>query len=211
VFETRPLPSFYYISPPDPKWPEPEQRAYVQSRQSLLFTTIHEVWPGHFLDRLHRVRLPSKIIRSFGSYASNEGWAHYVEEMMWDEGAAGTDPRAHIAQLLQALMRNGRFLAAIGLHTRGMTIPDAQKLFIEQAFQDVGTAKQQSMRGTLDPMYLNYTLGKLMLLKLRADWRAKAGAAFDLRAFHDRVLSYGDAPLPIIRRAMLGSDSGPPL
>jgi Bacterial protein of unknown function (DUF885) len=91
------------------------------------------------------------------------------------------------------------------------TIPDAQKLFIEQAFQDVGTAKQQSMRGTLDPMYLNYTLGKLMILKLRADWRAKAGAAFDLRAFHDRVLSYGDAPLPIIRRAMLGSDSGPPL
>jgi hypothetical protein len=211
VFETRPLPSFYYISPPDPKWPEPEQRAYVQSRQSLLFTTIHEVWPGHFLDRQHRVRLPSKIIRSFGSYASNEGWAHYVEEMMWDEGAAGTDPRAHIAQLLQALMRNGRFLAAIGLHTRGMTIPDAQKLFIEQAFQDVGTAKQQSMRGTLDPMYLNYTLGKLMILKLRADWRARAGAAFDLRAFHDRVLSYGDAPLPIIRRAMLGNDSGPPL
>ena len=211
VFESRPLPSFYFISPPDPKWSEAEQRAYIPSREGLLFTTIHEVWPGHFLDRLQRVRLGSRIIQSFGSYASNEGWAHYVEEMMWDEGVAGNDPRAHIAQLLQALMRDGRFLSAIGLHTRGMTVAESQKLFVEQAYQDVGTARQQSARGTLDPMYLNYTLGKLMILKLRADWRAKVGAAFDLRAFHDRLLSYGDAPLPLIRRAMLGDDSGSPL
>jgi hypothetical protein len=208
VFESRPLPSFYFISPPDPKWSEAEQLAYVPSRQGLLFTTIHEVWPGHFLDRLRRVRLTSKILRSFGSYASNEGWAHYVEEMMWDEGVAGNDPRAHIAQLLQALMRDGRMLAAIGLHTQGMTIDDAQKLFVEQAFQDVGTARQQATRGTLDPMYLNYTLGKLMILKLRADWRSKTGAAYNLRAFHDQLLSYGDAPLPLIRRAMLKDDSG---
>jgi uncharacterized protein DUF885 len=211
VFESRPLPSFYFISPPDPKWSEAEQRAYVPSREGLLFTTIHEVWPGHFLDRLHRVRLPSRIIKSFGSYATNEGWAHYAEEMMWDEGVAGQDPRAHIAQLLQALMRDGRFLSAIGLHTHGMTVAESQKLFVEQAFQDVGTARQQSMRGTLDPMYLNYTLGKLMILKLRADWHAKMGAAFDLRAFHDQLLSYGDAPLPLIRRAMLGEGSESPL
>lgn len=130
---------------------------------------------------------------------------------MWDEGVAGTDPRSHIAQLLQALMRDGRFLSAIGLHTHGMTVAESQKLFVEQTYQDVGTARQQSARGTLDPMYLNYTLGMLMILKLRADWRAKAGAAFDLRAFHDRLLSYGDAPLPLIRRAMLGDDSGSPL
>ena len=211
VFERRPLPSFYFISPPDPKWTEAEQRAYVPSREGLLFTTIHEVWPGHFLDRMHRARLGSRILRSFGTYASNEGWAHYVEEMMWDEGVAGKDPRAHIAQLLQALMRDGRFLSAIGLHAHGMTVAESQALFVEQAYQDVGTARQQSTRGTLDPMYLNYTLGKLMLLKLRADWRAKVGAAFELRAFHDRVLSYGDAPLPLIRRAMLGDDAGPPL
>jgi hypothetical protein len=208
VFETRPLPSFFFITPPDPKWTEAEQLAYVPSRQALLFTTAHEVWPGHFLDRLHRVRLESKILRAFGSYASNEGWAHYVEEMMWDEGVAGQDPRAHIAQLLQALMRDGRFLSAIGLHAHGMTVADAQKLFVEQAYQDVGTARQQATRGTLDPMYLNYTLGKLILLKLRADFRRKVGAAFDLRAFHDQVLSYGDAPLPLIRRAMLGGDEG---
>jgi uncharacterized protein DUF885 len=205
VFEARPLPSFYFISPPDPKWSQAEQLAYVPSRQGLLFTTIHEVWPGHFLDRLRRVRIASKILRSFGSYATNEGWAHYVEEMMWDEGVAGKDPRAHIAQLLQALMRDGRFLSAIGLHTQGMTVADSQKLFVEQAFQDVGTARQQAARGTLDPMYLNYTLGKLMILKLRADVRAKLGGAFNLRAFHDQLLSYGDAPLPLIRRAMLGS------
>jgi hypothetical protein len=208
VFETRALPSFYFISPPDPKWTEAEQRAYVPSREALLFTTIHEVLPGHFVDRLHRERIASPILKSFGSYATNEGWAHYVEEMMWDEGVAGQDPRAHVAQLLQALLRDGRFLAAIGLHARGMTVADAEKLFVEQAHQDVGTARQQSLRGTVDPMYLNYTLGKLMILKLRADWRAKRGAAFDLRAFHDQVLSYGDAPLPLIRRAMLGDDAG---
>lgn len=211
VFEPRSLPSFFFVSPPDPKWPEAEQRAYVPSREGLLFTAIHEVWPGHFLDRLHRVRLPSRIIKSFGSYASNEGWAHYVEEMMWDEGVAGKDPRAHIAQLLQALMRDVRFLSAIGLHARGMTLAESHQLFVEQAFQDAGTARQQSQRGTVDPMYLNYTLGKLMILKLRADWRAKVGADFDLRAFHDRVLSYGDAPLPLIRRGMLGEDAGSPL
>ena len=211
VFEQRPLPSFFFISPPDPKWPEAEQRAYLPTREGLLFTTIHEVWPGHFLDRLHRARLPSAITKSFGSYASNEGWAHYVEEMMWDEGVAGQDPRAHIAQLLQALMRDVRFVSAIGLHTHGMTVAASHQLFVEQAFQDAGTARQQSMRGTVDPMYLNYTLGKLMILKLRADWHAKVGPSFDLRAFHDRLLSYGDAPLPLIRRAMLGDDSGLPL
>jgi hypothetical protein len=211
VFEKRALPSYYFISPPDPQWSEAEQRAYVPSRETLLFTTIHEVWPGHFLDRLHRVRLASPISRSFVSYATNEGWAHYVEEMMWDEGVAGRDPRAHIAQLLQALMRDVRYLSAIGLHTHGMTVAASQQLFVEQAFQDVGTARQQSARGVVDPMYLNYTLGKLMILKLRADWRAKRGPAFDLRAFHDQLLSYGDAPLPLIRRAMLGEDAGPPL
>jgi uncharacterized protein (DUF885 family) len=130
---------------------------------------------------------------------------------MWDEGVAGNDPRAHIAQLLQALMRDGRLLSAIGLHTKGMSVAESQQLFVDQAFQDVGTARQQATRGTLDPMYLNYTLGKLMILKLRADVRAKLGKAFNLRDFHDRLLSYGDAPLPLIRRAMLGSDAGSPL
>ena len=208
VFEPKPLPSFYFIAPPDPTWPEAEQRAYVPSAATLLFTTIHEVWPGHFLDRLHRVRLRSRITQSFGSYASNEGWAHYVEEMMWDEGIAGHDPRAHIAQLLQALMRDVRFLAAIGLHTHGMTVAEAHQLFVTEAYQDAATARQQSLRGTIDPMYLNYTLGKLMILKLRADWRAKVGRGFDLRAFHDQLLGYGDASLPLIRRAMLGEDAG---
>jgi hypothetical protein len=210
-FETRALPSFYFISPPDPKWPEAEQRAYVPSREVLLFTTVHEVWPGHFLDRLHRERLESRILRSFGSYAANEGWAHYTEEMMWDAGVAEHDPRAHIAQLLQALMRDARFLSAIGLHARGMTLAESHKLFVEQAFQDEGTAKQQSTRGTLDPMYLNYTLGKLMIRKLRADWQSKVGAAFTDKAFHDRFLTYGDAPLPLVRRAMLGENAGPML
>ena len=105
-------------------------------------------------------------------------------------------------------MRDARFLAAIGLHTQGMSVADARKLFVEQAHQDAGTASQQAARGTLDPMYLNYTLGKLMIQKLVADYRAKVGAAFDLRAFHDELLSYGDAPLPLIRRAMLGGDGG---
>jgi uncharacterized protein (DUF885 family) len=210
-FEREPLPSYYYISPPDPSWPAAEQKAYVPARADLLFLSIHEVWPGHFLQGRHIKAYGSRIMQSFETYSTSEGWAHYAEEMMWEAGVGDGDPATHIGQLKNALLRNVRFLVAIGLHAGGMTLDQAVTMFQEQAFSDPGTARQQAMRGTLDPMYLSYTLGKLAIRKLRDDWQAAQGAAYRLKSFHDSFLRYGEAPLPVIRQMMLGPDCGPVL
>jgi uncharacterized protein (DUF885 family) len=210
-FEEKKLPSFYYISPPDPSWSEADQKAYIPGKVDLLGTTIHELWPGHFLQALHAKRSPSMVLKSFGNYAFSEGWAHYVEEMMFNQGVGDGDPRVHIGQLTNALLRNVRFVSALGLHARTLTVEESEKLFSEKAFQDPGNARQQARRGTFDPMYLSYTLGKLMIIKLREDWKKKVGEAYSIGAFHDAFLSHGEAPIPVIRKAMLGADAGPPL
>lgn len=201
----RGLPSIYYVAPPDPSWPREKQEAYVPSLGSLLFTSAHEVWPGHFLQFLHANRAPSKFGQVFVGYAFAEGWAHYAEEMMWDAGFRHDSPEMHIGQLQEALLRNARFVAAIGLHTKGMTVAEAVKLFREQGMQDEGNAEQQARRGTFDPAYLNYTMGKLMIRKLREDWTATRGSRAAWKDFHDQFLRFGGPPIPLIRRAMLGA------
>src|SRR5580692_2770936 len=168
--------SVYNIAPPDPKWSKAEQAAYVPSEPTLLFTSVHEVWPGHFLQFLHSNANPSKLEALWVGYAYAEGWAHYCEEMMYEKGLGKGDPEKHIGQLIDALLRDVRLLSSIGLHTHGMTVEQSEKMFREQAFQDPGNARQQAARGTYDPAYLNYTLGKLMIRKLRTDWIAKARA-----------------------------------
>jgi uncharacterized protein (DUF885 family) len=210
AFERRKLPSFYYISPPDPKWPVAEQESYIMPRADLLFVTIHEVWPGHFLHGLHVRKNPSKVLQSHCTYSTNEGWAHYAEEMMFDAGVGGHTPQARVGMLKEALLRNVRFVAALALHTKGMTVEQAQKLFEDKAFVDPGNARQQAVRGTFDPMYLAYTIGKLMIRKLAAEWMQKHPGA-TRGEFHDALLSHACAPLPLIRRSMLGADAGPPL
>lgn len=210
AFETTPLPSIYYIAPPDPAWPPAQQQAYLPSKTDLLFISAHEVSPGHFMQGVHQRAGASRVRRMFETYTSSEGWAHYVEEMMWEQGLGGGDPRAHIGQLKNALLRNVRFLVALGYHADQLTTEDATGMFMKLAFADPGNARQQAMRGTVDPMFLGYTLGKLMILELRADWQ-RAHPGKTLREFHDQVLSYGEAPLPVIRRMMLGADAGPPL
>ena len=201
------MPSVYYISPPDPTWPAQVQHDYLPGEYVLMFTSVHEVFPGHFLQFLHANRSTSKVGRLFVGYAYAEGWAHYAEEMMWDQGLVGT-PEAHIGQVLQALMRDCRLLSSIGLHTQGWKVEDSQRCFREQAFADEGSARQQAARGTYDPAYLNYTLGKLMIRKLRQDWMAAKPADGEpprtLKAFHDRFLAYGGPPIPVLRKDMLG-------
>lgn len=204
----RGLPSIYYVSPPDPSWPKQKQDDYVPGMGSLLFTSVHEVWPGHFLQFLHANRASSKIGQVFVGYAFAEGWAHYTEELMWEAGLGDNSPEMHIGQLTEALLRNARFLSAIGLHTRGMTVAESIKLFREQGHQDDGTSEQQAKRGTFDPAYLNYTLGKLMIRKLRDDWAATHGGRASWRGFHDQFLSFGGPPIPLVRKAMLGGDQG---
>ncbi|MEP6634042.1 MAG: DUF885 domain-containing protein, partial [Luteimonas sp.] len=198
------LPSVYYIAPPDPTWSKAEQNAYVPGKSVLLFTSSHEVWPGHFLQFLHANRAKWSFGQLFVGYAFAEGWAHYCEEMMFDAGLNGATPEVHIGQLSEALLRNVRFLSAIGLHTGGMTVAQSEQMFKEKAFQDLGNARQQAARGTYDPAYLNYTLGKLMIMQLREDWTASHGGRSGWKAFHDQFLSYGGPPIPLVRAQMLG-------
>jgi uncharacterized protein (DUF885 family) len=202
-FETTPLPSVYYIAPPDPAWPAEEQLAYLPSRADLLFISAHEVWPGHFIQGMHQRASGSRVLQTFETYTASEGWAHYVEEMLWDAGLGGGDPRAHIGQLKNALLRDVRFLVALGYHAGDLTVDEAIAMFREQAFADPGNARQQAMRGTADPMFLGYTLGKLIIQELRA------GHKGSLRSFHDAFLRHGEAPLSVTRRLMLGPDAGP--
>jgi len=211
-YEQRPVYS-YNIAPPDPAWSAKERAEYIPGKGRLLYTSVHEVWPGHFLQFQHSNRNPSKVAALWVGYAYAEGWAHYCEEMMWDEGLGDGDPGQHIGQITDALLRDVRYLSALGLHTQGMTVEQSDRMFLEQAHVDAGNARQQAARGTYDPEYLKYTLGKLMIRKLRNDWVAQhAGAGADpkqyWREFHDKFLSYGGPPIPLVRKAMLGEEGG---
>jgi uncharacterized protein (DUF885 family) len=197
-------PSTYYISPPNPAWPEEVQAAYVAGESDLLFTSVHEVWPGHFLNFLHANRSDWIFGRAFVGYAFGEGWAHYTEEMMLEAGLRGADPETRIGQLSNALLRNARFLSTIGLHTQGWSVEDSRRFFMEEAYQSEGTAIQQAARGTYDPAYLNYTMGKLLIRQLREDWTAARGGRPAWREFHDAFLSFGGPPIPLVRQQMMG-------
>ena len=201
----------FMIAPPDPAWSAQERAQYIPGKATLLYTTVHEVWPGHFLQFLYSNRNPSKVAALWVGYAFAEGWAHYCEEMMWEQGLGNGDAEQHVGQLTDALLRNVRYLSAIGLHTQGMTLAESDRMFRERAYTDPGNARQQAARGTFDPEYLKYTLGKLMIRKLRADWVARqpgAAASADPRQywydFHNRFLSYGGPPIPLVRKAMVG-------
>jgi hypothetical protein len=200
--------SVFYIAPPDPSWAPKIQHDYLPGRANLLFASVHEVWPGHFLQFLHSNRSGAMVNRVFVGYAFAEGWAHYGEELMWEEGLDNGDPETHIGQLTNALLRNVRFVCAIGMHAHGMKPAECERLFREEAYADAGGARQQAERGTYDPEYLDYTMGKLMIRKLRDDWTRTRGGQAAWRDFHDRFLSYGGPPIPMVRAAMLGSDSG---
>jgi hypothetical protein len=202
------MPSIYNIAPPDPTWPAAEQQAYTPGKSMLLFTSAHEVWPGHFLQFLHANRSPSLFGQIFVGYAYAEGWAHYGEEMMWDAGLGDGAPDVHIGQLIEALLRNVRFVCSIGLHTQNMSVAECEALFRDKAHADAGNAHQQAERGTFDPAYLNYTLGKLMIRKLREDWTATRGGRKAWRDFHDAFLSYGGPPIPLVREQMMGKTGG---
>lgn len=197
------IPSIYYISPPDPAWSKQKQQDYIPGKNDLLFTSVHEVMPGHFLQFLHSNRAPSWIARIFVPYAYAEGWAHYTEEMMWEAGLGNGDAGVHVGQISNALLRDCRFLSAVGMHARGMTQAQSQAMFEKECYQTEGTAEQQAARGTYDPAYLNYTLGKLMIRKLRDDWTATRGGKAAWKSFHDTFLGFGGAPIPLIRQQMM--------
>jgi hypothetical protein len=200
------LPSTYYIAPADPSWPADVQAAFVPGEADLLFTSVHEVWPGHFLNFLHSNRSRFTFGKVFVGYAYAEGYAHYTEQMMLEAGLGDGNPEIEIGQLSNALLRDCRYLSAIGMHTGTMTMEQSRQMFLNECYQDEGNARQQSARGTYDPAYLNYTMGKLMIRRLREDWTRTRGGRQAWKQFHDRFLSYGGPPIPLVRAQMMGGD-----
>ena len=202
-YENPAVKATYYVAPPDAKWSAAERNAYLPGKAYLLFVSAHEVWPGHYLQGQFANANSSRAAALWWNYSFGEGWAHYSEEMMYDEGLGKGDPGMRVGMLVNALMRDVRFLSAICLHSGCMTLEESETMFREQAFLDAGNARQQAVRGTYDPGYLAYTLGKLMIRKLRADWLA-ANPNATLQQFHDKFLSYGVPPVPLVREQMLG-------
>lgn len=200
------LPSIYYIAGPDPEWPPEVQRQYVPGEADLMNTSVHEVWPGHFLHSLFNKRSSNRVGKVLRNGMLNEGWAHYAEELMQEAGLGDEQPLLRVGQILDALMRDVRFLSSIGLHLEGMSVDASRQMFAELAFLDPGNAEQQALRGTYDPGYFAYTLGKLIIRKMREDWTADRGGRDAWRAFHETLLLHGSAPLPVLRKAMLGAD-----
>jgi uncharacterized protein (DUF885 family) len=205
--------AYFYVTLPDPAWPTEQQDQLLAfySPPTISDTSVHEVYPGHYVQFLNNRLNPDLVRAIYSSGADVEGWAFYCEQMMLDEGLHNGDPRFRLAQLQMALMRACRYLAGIRMHTSSMTVEQAAAFFEKNAYQTPHNAQVEALRGTGDPGYLRYQLGKLMILKLREDLRRKEGAAFDLGKFHDEFLAQGALPVPLIRRALLGKDAGPAL
>ena len=212
-FEEKALRGFFYITLPDPSWSKKEQEEYIAPHGVLLSTTVHEVYPGHFLQGLWQKRAPTRVQKLLTSYSFVEGWAHYGEQMMIEEGfgaEGGAGDESHLGQLSDALLRNCRVVASLGLHTAKMTLAQAEKRFIQDCHQDRATARENAVRGTFDPGYFAYTLGKLQILALRDEAKKRLGPRFSLQRFHDALLAHGAPALPLIRDRILheiGADS----
>jgi hypothetical protein len=190
--------AFFQLTIPDRLWPAKERQAYLGSLGDLLGTTIHEVYPGHFVQGRWASRAPTRVQKAYASYSFVEGWAHYAEEMMIDEGFGSADPANELAMLRGALLRNCRFAASLAIHTRGMTVEQVEKRFVTDCRQDVATAHEQAVRATFDPGYFAYTLGKLQILALRDEAKKSLGERFSLRRFHDALLAHGSPPLALV-------------
>jgi uncharacterized protein (DUF885 family) len=209
-FEKVATESFYYVTPPERNWPDAKVEEWLSefNYNALEDTSVHEAWPGHYLHWLHFKDSPTQVTKVLDAYTSWEGWAHYVEQMMVEQGYRGGDSYFHLAQLAGALPRDVRFICSIGMHTQGMSVDEATRRFVNDAYMEELPARKEAERGTFDPGYLSYTLGKLMMLKLREDWRREQGSAFSLKRFHDTFLSFGAPPIPLVRKMMLRQDDG---
>jgi len=209
-FETAKLEAFYNMTLPDPRGSAAAQEDYMRSwyYAQMSNVAVHEVYPGHYIQFLYAKTFPSDVRKVYGAATNSEGWAHYTEQMMIDEGFHQDDPKYRLGQLQDALLRNARFIAGIKMHTQGMTIEEATTLFETAGHQPHAISVQEAKRGAGDPLYGYYTMGKLMILKLRDDYRKKLGDAYTLQKFHDSFIQLGPLPLPLVRKALLGDTAG---
>jgi len=221
-FEKRATEAYYYVTPTEEDWPEKEKQEWLTAFNYYTsdVVSIHEVYPGHYVQFLHLNASPaSKVEKIFGSYAFIEGWAHYCEQMMISEGfgsAANSTPteddvkraaKYRMAQADEALLRACRLCVSIKVHTQNMSIDEATKFFQDNCYYEQKPAHQEAMRATFDPGYLNYTLGKLQILKLRDDYKAQQGDDFTLQKFNNELLSHGMPPIRLLREIMLKDQS----
>jgi len=219
-FETNATEAYYYVTPTEPEWTPIQKEEWLTAFN--YYTTdvvsIHEAYPGHYVQFLAlNASAASTAAKVFGSYAFIEGWAHYTELMLIEAGFAGPKPMARppsqedlqraaryrLAQSSEALLRLARLFCAVELHCSGMTVEEATRFFAENAYYLEKPARSEAMRGTMDPGYGFYTLGKLQLLKLRADWKAQEGERFSQQRFHDEVLRHGMPPVRMLREFLL--------
>jgi uncharacterized protein (DUF885 family) len=221
-FEKRANEAYYYVTPVENDWPEKQKQEWLTAFNYYTsdVVSIHEAYPGHYVQFLHLNASPaSKVEKIFGSYAFVEGWAHYCEKMMLDEGygsSTNSTPseddvkraaKYRMAQADEALLRLCRLCVSIKMHTQRMSIDEATKFFQENCYYEEKPARQEAMRGTFDPGYLNYTLGKLEILKLRDDYKAQQGDDFSLQKFHNELLNHGMPPIRLLREIMLKDQS----
>ena len=207
ALETRATESFYYVTPVEDDWTDKQAEEWLSNfnYDTLKIISVHEVYPGHFVHHLHNRygrELPL-VNRVATAYSFTEGWAHYTEQMILETGYGEGQPKLLLTQLLEALVRNCRYMCSLRMHTEKMTLDEATKFFMENAYMAELPARREALRGTFDPGYLNYTLGKLMILKLREDYQREQGGAYNLKEFHDRLLSFGGPALPLLRPALL--------
>jgi uncharacterized protein (DUF885 family) len=211
-FETKPTRAYYYLTDVDPSWPADRQDEHLRDYNypTLWSISIHEVYPGHFLHYQHLRRVESKARKSilFAPASFVEGWAHYCEQMMIEAGFGRQDYGIRLGQLAESLIRLVRFIVCIRLHTEDMSVEQGVRYFREDAFLEESSARREAERGTFDPTYLVYSVGKLMLLKLRQDVKQQQGKSFSLRTFHDTLLGQGTAPFWLHRQLMLGDEPG---
>ena len=217
-FETHATEAYFNVTLPDSKLKPEEVEGYMHSFNlgTVISTAVHEAYPGHYVQFLWVPQAPTRVRKILGANTNVEGWAHYTEQMMLDNGygqpgAGAKDEREskflRLGQLQDALLRNARFIVGIEMHTGKMNLDQAEEFFQKEGYQSKETAAVETKRGAGDPTYLYYTLGKLQIMKLREDLKVKQGAAFSLQKFHDDFLKQGFPPVKIVREAMLGDNS----
>jgi uncharacterized protein (DUF885 family) len=211
--------AYFNVTLPEKDWPAAKVADYMAAFNvgTVISTSVHEAYPGHYVQFLWVNHTPMSAVRKLtGSSTNIEGWAHYCEQMMLDEGynrpgVGAKDEREsrliRLGQLQDALLRDARFVVGIRMHTQDLTLEQAQDFFVNEGYQSRAIAEVETKRGTSDPTYLYYTLGKLEIMKLRSDLQRKEGASFSLEKFHDDFMRQGGAPIRIVRKALLGDDS----
>ena len=198
--------AYYFVTPVEDDWDDDKAEEWLRALNTFALEdiSIHEAYPGHYVHFLHYASAPTEVSRRLTSYAFTEGWAHYTEQMMFEVGYREGDDRFRMAQLVEALVRNCRFVCAIRMHAHGMSVDEATQFFYENAYYTETAARKEAERGTFDPGYFSYTLGKLQILALRDDYREARGDSFSLKEFHDAMLSRGAPPVAVMRRVLLG-------